>query len=242
MELADTVAVVTGSAKRVGRAIALALGEAGADIAVHYNRSASDAQDTAARIRAMGRRAEVFQADLAAPKQIAAMFAAIGDAFGRLDVLVNNASLYNRTPLESLTAEQWDAEMAVNARAPALCIRHAIPLMPDGGAIVNITDVAADKPWAGFPAYSASKAALQALTVSAAKAMAGKNIRVNAVAPGIAEWQPDATNAQKKHVLAQIPMKRTGSPADVAAVVVFLARQDYITGQTLRVDGGWCMR
>ena len=242
MELHQKLALVTGSARRIGRAIAIELARAGADIAVHYGRSQAQARDTAEQIRRLGRRAELFQADLRQPEQIASLLAAVGQAFGRLDVLVNSAAIYDRTPLAELTAEQWDTQMAVNARAAALCIRHALPLMREaGGAIINITDISAEKPWPGYAAYCASKAALVALTKSAAKALAGLKIRVNAVAPGVAEWHQGATEAQKQAVLAQVPLRRAGSAADVAAAVVFLARQDYITGQNLRVDGGWHM-
>lgn len=239
MELDGKVALVTGAARRVGKTIALALAESGADMALHYGRSADQAQATADEIRALGRQAKLFQADLAQPEQIEAMFSRIGEAFGRLDVLVNSAAVFGRTPLETLTAEQWDGQMAVNARAPALCLRHACGLMADGGAVVNITDIAASKAWAAYPAYCASKAALEALTRSAARALAGRNIRVNAVAPGAILWEDDVDPASRGDVLAQIPMKRTGQPQDIAAAVVFLARHDYITAQTLRVDGGW---
>ena len=154
---------------------------------------------------------------------------------------MNNAAVYHRTPIDTLTAAQWDAAQAVNARAAALCIRHASALMGDGGAIVNITDIAAGKAWGGYPAYCASKAALTALTKSCAKALAGRNIRVNAVAPGAILWDAASNDRTRQRVLAQIPMKRTGTPEDIAAAVVFLATQDYITAQTLRVDGGWHM-
>ena len=240
MLLEGRIALVTGAAKRVGGAIALSLAQAGADLAIHYRSSEAEATETADAIRALGRRAELFQADLADPPQIESLFAAIGEAYGRLDVLINSAAVYHRTPLESLTAEQWDLEMAVNARAPALCIRHAMPLFVDGGAIVNITDIAAEKGWAGYPAYGPSKAALQSLTKTAAKALAKRNIRVNAVAPGAILWQGESEALQQR-VIDQIPLKRPGSPADIAAAVTFLATSDYITAQTLRVDGGWHM-
>ena len=241
MELKGKVALVTGGARRVGRAIALALGRAGADVTVHFNRSAGEAEATADEIRALGARADTVQADLVDPAAIEAMFATVGDKFGRLDVLVNNAAVFERTPLESLTAEQWDSQMAVNARAPALCIARAIGLMADGGSIVNITDASASRPWGGFGAYCASKAALAALTKSAAKALAGRNVRVNAVAPGVVQWDDAATADQRRAVLDQVPLRRAGAAEDVAAAVVFLAASDYITGQVLRVDGGWNM-
>jgi len=241
MDLTGKIALVTGGAHRLGRALVLALADAGADIALHYRRSQAKACETGEEVRTLGRRVELFQADLACPEQIAALFADLGERFGRLDVLVNNAAVYHRTPFETLTAEQWDAEMAVNARAPALCIRHAAPLLTDGGAILNIADVGAEKGWAGFPAYCAAKAALLALTKSAARALAPRRIRVNAVSPGVAAWQEGIADKERQSVLAQVPMKRTGTPADVAAAAMFLIRNEYITGQNLRVDGGWHM-
>lgn len=235
MNLSGKIALVTGAARRIGRAIALALVHAGADVVVHYNRSQADAEATA------GCCSIPIQADLSKPEEIEAMFAAVGEKFDRLDVLVNNAAVFARTPIETLSAEQWDAQMNINARAPALCIAHAVPLMPDGGAIVNITDIAAEAGWAGYPAYCASKAALLALTKSAAKALAGKNIRVNAVAPGAILWGEGISEEEKQAVLDKIPLKRLGCPGDIAAAVVFLAGHDYITGQTIRIAGGWYM-
>ncbi len=240
MELNGKIALITGAARRVGRAVSIAMAKAGADVIVHYHRSAGDAASLAGEIRAAGRRATLVQADLADPRQIDAMFEMVSAEFGRLDVLVNNAAVYHRTPIETLTAEQWDAEFAVNARAPALCITHAVKLMPDGGMIVNITDIAAEKTWPGYPAYCASKAALLALTKSAAMALA-PNIRVNSVAPGAILWNDDTTEETKRQVLAHVPMNRPGRPEDIAAAVLFLIGSDYITGQNIRVDGGWNM-
>ena len=241
MDVQGKIALVTGASRRLGRAIALELAQAGADMVVHYGHAADQARHTAEEIRAMGRRAEPVQADLAEPDQIVAMFARIAETFGRLDVLVNCAGVYNRTPIDTLSPQQWDAELAVNARGPALCIRHAAAMMDGGGAIVNITDIAAEKPWPAYPAYCASKAALRALTQSCAKALAKRNIRVNAVAPGAILWLEETTQQQRDRVLAQVPMKRIGTADDIAAAVRFFVQQDYITGQTLRVDGGWHM-
>ena len=241
MELAGKTALVTGSARRLGKSIALALARAGADVALHCHRSITDAAQTREEIAALGRRAEVFPADLADPRQIEELFAAVARSFPRLDVLVNNAAVYAPTPIESLTAEQWDAQSAVNARAPALCIRHAIALMPAGGAIVNIADSSGPSGRADYTAYCASKAALAALTRSTALSLARRNIRVNTVSPGVALWHQNATESEKSAVIAQIPMKRAGTGDDVASAVLFLIRSDYITGQDLRVDGGWHM-
>jgi NAD(P)-dependent dehydrogenase (short-subunit alcohol dehydrogenase family) len=241
MDLSGKTSLVTGGAKRVGRAITLALAKAGTHVAIHYGRSEAEAQALAEEIRRWGGRAEAFGADLADPAQIEAVFAAVGRSLGRLDILVNNAAAYRRTPIERLSAEQWDTELAVNARAAALCIRHAAAIMPEGGAIVNITDSGAGRGFAGFPAYCASKGALLALTKSAARALAARSIRVNAVAPGVALWPEGITEEQKAKVLAQVPLRRAGTPQDVAAAVIFLLQADYITGQELRVDGGWHM-
>lgn len=241
MKLSGNVALVTGAARRLGRGIALALAEAGADVAVHFGRSRREAGETARKIRDSGRQAEIFQADLAAPEQITAMFERVAEVFGRLDVLVNNAAVFEPGPIESLTAGAWDAQMAVNARAAALCISRAVAMMDSGGAVVNITDIAASRAWGGYPAYCASKGALEALTRSCAKALAARNIRVNAVAPGAILWNDGTTSQRRRQVIDQVPMGRCGRPEDVAAAVVFLASQQYVTGQTLRVDGGWHM-
>lgn len=242
MDLQGKIALVTGGARRVGAAISMTLARRGCDLAIHCSRSIGPADDLAKTIRAMGCRAEVFRADLADPKEIAAMFGAMELSFGRLDILVNNAAVYDPTPIDTLTPEQWDAQFAVNVRAPALCIHHALRIMPGGGSIINIADIQAEEPRAAYGAYCASKAALLSLTQSCAKTLAGRNIRVNAVSPGIAEWADTATDAHKQAVLKHVPMNRPGTPLDVAAAVAFLAAQDYITGQNIRVDGGWCMK
>jgi NAD(P)-dependent dehydrogenase (short-subunit alcohol dehydrogenase family) len=234
MELADRWALVTGGARRIGRAIALALGQAGANVAVHYRSSAAEAEMTAADIRAFGREAMTLRADLALPAEIAALFAALAEKVGRLNILVNSAAVFARTPIESLTAEQWDAQHAVNARAAALCIRHALKLMPAGGVIVTAT-----RPKPSYLAYCASKAALLSLTAGAAKALARRGIRVNAVSPGVALWPEGMAQADKDNLLARVPLGRAGTPEDVAAAVVFLCRCDYVTGENLHVDGGW---
>lgn len=241
MDLTGKIALVTGGAVRVGRAISLALARAGTDIALHYGHSADAARATAADIAALGRRVETISTDLAQPAEIEKLLARVGQVFGRLDVLVNSASLFDPTPIGSLTAEQWDRQFAVNARAPALCVHHALGLMSGGGAIINLTDTHAATGRSSFVAYSASKGALLTLTKTLARALASRNIRVNSVAPGVAAWPPAATEAVKAKVLAQVPLGRPGSPEDIAAAVVFLAGHDYITGQDLRVDGGWHM-
>jgi len=240
IDLSGKIALVTGASQRLGKAIATALARSGADVALHYHASADAARAAADELRALGHRVELFQADLAQPEWIEALFARVRDVFGRLDILVNNAARYERTPIDTLTAEQWDAQMALDARAPALCIRCALPLMPAGSAVVNITDVSADRPWGGYVAYCAAKAALQAVTRAAARALAPRSIRVNAVAPGAILWQDEPPD-HRQAVLRHVPLGRTGTSDDVAQAVLFLCASDYVTGQTLRVDGGWVM-
>ena len=238
MELGGKVALVTGSARRIGRAVALALGRAGANVFVHYNRSRAEAEATAGEIRALGVEAEAVRAELADVGQIAAMFRAVEDRFARLDVLVNNAAVLYPTPLAELTERQWDELLAVNAKAPTFCIQSAARLMRDGGAIVNVTDISAARPWRTFVAYSAAKAALAAVTVSTAKALAGRGIRVNAVAPGVIEPRADTSPESAARLVEAVPLGRKGESEDVAAAVLFLLRNDYITGETINVDGG----
>jgi len=240
VELRGKVALVTGAGQRIGRAIALALGRAGASVIVHYNRSVDEADATAEQVRALGVKAEAIRADLTSVEQIRAMFAAAAERFGRLDVLVNNASTFYPTPLAELTEENWDKLLTVNAKAPTFCIQAAAELMRagGGGCIINITDISASRPWRTFVAYCASKAALAAVTISAAKALAVDGIRVNAVAPGVIAPPPDATPESVARLIKPVPLGRKGEPEDVAAAVVFLATNDYITGQTINVDGG----
>ncbi|MCJ7543224.1 MAG: SDR family oxidoreductase [Phycisphaerae bacterium] len=240
MELQGKIALVTGASRRIGREIALALGRAGADLALHYFRSAQAARQLTEEVRSLGRRAEAFQADLAVPQQIADLLEAVGAAFGHLDVLVNNAALCQPTPIDTLTPQQWDAALAVNARAAALCIHHALPWMSAGGTIVNIADAAiTSRP--DHLAYCASKAALLALTANCAVALAPRGIRVNAVSPGIALWQEGDGEELKQQMLRRIPLGRIGGAESVTQAVLFLLRSDYVTAQDLRVDGGWHM-
>jgi len=240
MLLEGKVALVTAAARRVGRAIATEFARAGADIALHYHSSHDEARAAAEELRSLGRRVELLQADLEDPRKIARMFDVMAEKFGCLDVLVNNAAVYDATPLDGFSVEQWDRQFAVNVRAAALCISHGAKLMASGGTIVNIADTTAGGGRARYAAYCASKAALLSLTRSAAKALA-PDITVNAVSPGVAEWAEDADEQRKNAVLASVPMKRPGSAADVAQAVLFLATNPYITAQNLRVDGGWHM-
>lgn len=239
MNLSGRNALVTGSAHRVGKAIALELAAAGAHLIIHYNTSEDAARETTAEIAALGRRAVALPADLSQPAQINALFARIEAEFGALDVLVNSASIMETGDAATLSLEAWNRSLSVNLTAPFLCAQHAARLMRsrDQGVIVNIADGSALRPWATYPAHSVSKAGLVMLTQVLAKAFAPA-IRVNAVCPGPVLKPPDWDEARWARVGQNTLLKRTGSGYDVARAVRCLIENDYITGETLVVDGG----
>jgi len=240
VEIHDRVALVTGSARRVGRAIASALASRGCNLLLHYRTGAAEARALADEATRMGVKAVPAQADLADPAAAGALVRAAEGAFGRLDILVNNAAVFPRTPLGDVTAAAWDAIFAVNLRAPFLLAQAAAPLMARGGGgrIVNLADVSAERPWADYIPYCATKAALVALTRGLAKALA-PDILVNAIAPGTVLWPEDYPVEAREREIRRTPLKRTGTPADVAQAVLFLLEKaDFVTGQVLALDGG----
>ncbi|MFO0931525.1 MAG: SDR family oxidoreductase [Planctomycetota bacterium] len=239
--LSRRVALVTGGARRVGRAIVLALADAGADVAIHAHRSGREARALARAVEARGRRAAVLTGDLADPIVARALPLGAADVLGRLDVLVHNAAVFAPTDPRSADAAAWDAMMDVNARAAWLLTSSAAPLLERrGGAVVHVACASAASPWAGFLPYSASKAALVALVKGFAKALAPA-VRVNAVAPGPV-LAPDDDDRWRASAVATTLLRRWGTPADVAAAVVFLATAPFITGAVLPVDGGRHLR
>jgi NAD(P)-dependent dehydrogenase (short-subunit alcohol dehydrogenase family) len=233
--------LVTGAAKRVGRVIALALAARGARVAVHYRGSKAEAEKTAGEIRALGVDAMTVQAELTREDEVAAMTRAVADRFGSLDVLVNNAAVFFRTPFDTVTADDWDRTVDSNLKAVFLTCVHAGRRMlgqPEGGAIVNIADWAGLRPYTGYLPYCVSKAGVIALTQGLARSLAPK-VRVNAIAPGPVLVPSDLPEAEAREIMEKTPMKRHGSPEDVAAAVVFLIEgSDYVTGIVLPVDGG----
>ena len=239
MELSGHVALVTGAARRLGRSIARALAEAGADIAIHHSRSPEAATEAAAEFRALGVRAEVYQADLTDPDQIDSMFDELDRAIGRLDVLVNNAALFERKPILEITVEEWDRVLDLNLRAPFLCAQRAAHRMRAAGAgkIINIADVGALQPWSAYAHHSISKAGLVMMTRVLARALAPE-IQVNAIAPGPVLPPDGLTADERQHLVEKTALKRLGTPGDVANTVLFLVDSDYITGETIIVDGG----
>jgi pteridine reductase len=239
VELQGKVALVTGGAIRVGRAISLALASAGADVVVNYHASADNATATAGEIAALGRQALLYQADVSNGAQVRAMIEATIARFGRLDVLVNSASLWERTPWAELDEAAWDRLMGVDLKGAFLCAQAAAPhLAAHGeGAIVNIVDLSAFKPFPGFLPHSVAKAGLLNLTYALAMELA-PDVRVNAIAPGPILPPPDYTQAQADAVARRALLGRWGSTDDVAGAVIYLVQADYVTGIVLPVDGG----
>lgn len=233
MDINGKVALITGSAKRIGKEIALELARRGARIGVHYKSSASDARKVA------GDAGAVFQADLTDASAIERMFREIEDTFGRLDILVNSASVFAAATADDAAPEHWDSQMDANARAPFFVAQHAARLMRSngGGKIINIVDVAGEVIWPSYLPYSVSKAALIAVNRGLAKAWA-PDIQVNAIAPGPVLFPEDYTDEQKRLAIDRTLLKRAGSPADVVRATIFLIENDYITGEVIHVDGG----
>ena len=242
-ELTGRVALVTGGAVRVGLEIARALADAGADVAIGYLRSAAAARAAVRELEARGVRAVALRADVGRPREARALVAAAVKRLGRLDVLVNNAALFFRTPVETTTPAQFDRLLAVNLRAPFFCSQAAARAMGRrGGRIINIADVGAVRAWPGYVPYGISKAGVVMLTRGLAAALAPR-IPVNAVAPGVVLLPAGFPRERGRRLAARTPMGRPGRPADVAQAVRFFATcSDYVTGQVLFVDGGMSVR
>lgn len=232
------VALVTGGGKRVGRAIALALGAAGAKVAVHHHASADGARETVAAIEAAGGEAARFAADLSANDAPATLVDGVAQRFGRIDLLVNSAASMLRTPLVSVTPAEWDAVFALNLRAPFfLSLAAARAMGSAGGAIVNISDHMGFESWPQFVPHGIAKAAVADMTRALAAALAPR-VRVNAVAPGTVLAPEGWPAAEQAKAAASTPLRRLGTPHDVAGAVLYLATATYVTGETLFVDGG----
>jgi NAD(P)-dependent dehydrogenase (short-subunit alcohol dehydrogenase family) len=237
--LAGKVALVTGGAKRLGRAAALSLAEAGADIAITYLRSAKEARRTMKDLEQAGVRALAVPCDVTEEKSVRAAVREVVRKLGSLDILVNNAGSYETAAFEDLTLKQWDAIFATNVRGPFLVSKVALPhLRAKKGKIINLGSLGGLRPWAGHAHYCSSKAALHMMTRVMAKALA-PTIAVNCVAPGMIDLGERASAQFMTHMAKQTPMLRNGSGGDVSAAVLFFATAPhFITGQVLYVDGG----
>jgi NAD(P)-dependent dehydrogenase (short-subunit alcohol dehydrogenase family) len=239
MNIHAKVALITGSAKRVGRATAIELARRGAKIAIHYRSHESEALETLRLVREAGGDGAAFRAELRDPLDRQRMFDSLSSAFGRLDILVNNASVFSAATADETTVEHWDEQMDTNAKAPFFIAQSAARLMMSagGGKIINLADVAGEIVWPAYLAYSVSKAALIAVNRGLAKAYAPA-IQVNAIAPGPVLMPEYYTDQQKRVAIDRTLLKREGSPLDVVNAVVFLIENDYITGELIHVDGG----
>ena len=240
METTGKVALVTGAGVRVGKRIALALAGTGMHVAVHYHSSAGPAGETVAEIRALGVEAEAFQGDLSRTESIRALIEAIDARWGRLDVLVNSAAIFPRTPWDEIDEAVWDRTLDVNLKAPFFTAWHAVPLMRRGGGgkIINIADWAGLRPYRNYLPYVISKGGIITMTKAMAKELAPE-IAVNAIAPGPVMLPEDFDPAAAERIRKGTLLQRLGSPDDIAQSAVYLvAMTDFVTGHVLVVDGG----
>ncbi len=239
--LAGHCVLVTGGARRLGAAIARRLHAAGAAMAVHYRSSADEASSLVAELEAVRTgSAAAFAADLLAVETLPALVAAVTARFGRLDVLVNNASSFYPTPVGTITTSQFDDLVGTNLRAPLFLSQAAAPaLRASRGLVLNLADIHGQRPLRGHPVYSVAKAGLVMLTRSLAREL-GPEIRVNAIAPGPVLWpEHGMTDQLRREIVGKTALQRGGSPDDVArAAYFFVVEAPYVTGQILAVDGG----
>ena len=242
MDLPGKVALITGG-KRIGLVVADELAKRGADVALSYARSRLEAEAAAERVRAAGRRAAIVQADLTKPEACDALVATVVAELGRLDILVNMASVYVKKPFEELRASDWNATVDVDLRAAFLCAHAAVPHMrrQGGGRIINFSDWLArsGRPrYRGFLPYYVAKGGVIALTEALAMELAEDNILVNAIAPGPILAPPETTDEELKTVADATPLGRWGGELEIAKGVLALIDSDFTTGETIRIDGG----
>jgi pteridine reductase len=230
------LALVTGAAHRLGKVFALTLARQGFDIFLHYHQSSEAALQTQTEIESIGSRVILSQADLTHPAQIQSLVSTLDS----LQVLVNSAAFMPGGNVDALTIENWDSTLDLNLRAPFLLAQECAKKMTDGGLIVNITDVGAQKAWSRYPSYTVSKAALESLTRILARALAPR-IRVNAIAPGFVLQSDIVPDEEWQRLINRIPLKRPARSEEIASALEFLWKNEYITGQTIVVDGGYSL-
>ncbi len=236
--LQGQVALVTGAGRRIGREVALRLAAEGAQVAIHYRRSRAEADGVAAQIAGAGGEAFCVAADLTRPGDIETLFAAVEKRFGRLDILVNSAAAFFPTPLAETTEEQWDQLLDSNLKSQFFCAQRATPLLRASGRgrIVNFASLGGLMAWPRYTAYCVSKAGVIMLTRCLARALAPQ-VTVNAIAPGTITF-PDDPPEMAEDFIRKAPLKRTGTPEDITAAVLYLVHAAFVTGQVLVVDGG----
>ena len=238
--LSGKVALVTGAAKRLGRAVALRLAEEGADVVIHYRQSKKEAEETVGEIEKGRRRAMAIGADLGRVAEIKRLIDEAAKHFGRLDILVNSAANFLPASVVSTTEEVWDAALDTNLRAPFFCAQAAAPLLRrTRGVIINFADTGGLLGWTGYIPHSVSKAGVMMLTKVLAKALAPE-ARVNAIAPGTITMAGDPPELESDFIKLA-PLRRSSRPSDIADAVSYLVHAEFVTGQTLVVDGGWTL-
>jgi pteridine reductase len=240
VQASGKVALVTGAAKRVGKAIALGLARRGAHVAISYHRSEAEAQQTVQEIEAYGAQSMAVRGDISRSVEVDAMIAQVMSHFGRIDILVNNASNYYKTPFTGLTEEQWDDLVGTNLKGTFLVAKRVGDemLKAGSGKIINLADWTGFRPYKDYIPYCVAKAGVIALTKALAKTLA-PHIQVNAVAPGPVLLPEEFDDSIRAAVIRATPLKRIGTPEDIAQTVVFLVEgSDFITGATIVVDGG----
>jgi pteridine reductase len=230
------LALVTGAARRLGKSFALTLARLGYDILLHYHSAEEEARRTKAEIESLSRGVTLAQADLTDPAQARALVSNLKT----LDVLVNSAAFMPGGNVGELSLENWNTSLDLNLRAPFLLAQECAKKMTEGGLIVNITDVGAQKTWSRYPSYTVSKAALETMTKILARALAPK-IRVNAIAPGFV-LQSDIVPAEEwERLIGRVPLKRPARSEEITSALEFLLQNEYVTGQTIVVDGGYSL-
>jgi len=247
MELKSKTAVITGSTGKLGSAITLALAQAGCNCICHYNTNRQFAEQLTEKIQTLGKKAVAVQADMRRPEAIEKLFAEVAK-FDMPGVLINSAAVFSKQGLSEMTFEETEEILKLNLIGPIMACRYFAELinsrLPDAGPqaakIINIADVGGVRPWANYVAYCSSKAGLIAATKALAKELAPA-ICVNAVAPGVITWRDDFNEADKARQLALIPAERIGRINEVTSAIIFLLKNDYITGQVLNIDGGRCV-
>lgn len=235
-DMSSPLALVTGAAHRLGKVFALTLARRGYDIVLHYHRSAEAALQTKEELESVGSRVTLAQADLTDAVQIQSLVSSLEP----LNLLVNSAAFMPSGSVDALSLENWEASLDLNLRAPFLLAKETSKKMTRGGLIVNISDVGAQKAWSRYPSYTVSKAALESLTKILARAYA-PDIRVNAIAPGFV-LQSDIVPAEEwERLIKRVPLKRPARPEEIASALEFLLQNEYMTGQTIVVDGGYSL-
>jgi pteridine reductase len=234
------LALVTGAAHRLGEAFVSALARNGYAILLHYRNSEIEAASAAAEVKALGVPVFLAQADLSEPANIAALFQRVDQIPHPLKVLVNSAAIMVAGEPRTFALRDWDEALDLNLRAPFLCAQEAAKRMREGGLIVNITDVGAQKAWSRYPAYAISKAGLGAMTSILARAFA-PGIRVNAIAPGLVLQSDLVSDEDWRRLVDRLPLKRPATVQEIASALEFLLKNQYVTGQTLVIDGGYSL-